>query len=401
MLKANEKIRDSLYRIHNYFPFYYEILCYANFKKETFIPTMGVKLTNTGIEVSYNEEFVNSLPDIVLGAILLHESFHVLYHHHKRTSGLNPAKANIVQDMIINSSMDKYVLHEHVRKEVASFEDQKIYYIPQEYEGKWIFENLYLWLQEKSNERNEERKKSGNPEKDHPGLSKETNKVLDHFEQAKSPYLVDVHSEDDSDLPESLKQEMIESIISKIKHRGFSSGEIEKVLEILRPKKHNWFKSFKKSFESSQGSIRNSTWSKPNRKNLPLKGFKKEGTMCNIILDTSGSMENEISKVLPYMLKQEIEYNLIQVDTDVKKIDKRLNDKKFKKVSLKGFGGTTLQPGVDLVVEKFNNYPTVLLTDGYCDKLDLTKLKKEFIILTTDKKVEYSGKVKKQIVIEG
>ena len=62
-----------------------------------------------------------------------------------------------------------------------------------------------------------------------------------------------------------------------------------------------------------------------------------------------------------------------------------------------------MQPAVDYVVENFNEYNTVLLTDGYCDNLNLSELNGKILMISVGVKVpiaKSNGKVK-QIVLEG
>jgi predicted metal-dependent peptidase len=67
-----------------------------------------------------------------------------------------------------------------------------------------------------------------------------------------------------------------------------------------------------------------------------------------------------------------------------------------------GLGGTVLQPAIDYVVENFNEFNTVVLTDGYCDSLDLSRVKGKVLMVSIGTKVPITrsnGKVK-QIMVE-
>ena len=69
---------------------------------------------------------------------------------------------------------------------------------------------------------------------------------------------------------------------------------------------------------------------------------------------------------------------------------------------IKGLGGTIMQTGFDYVVEHFNQYNTVLLSDGYTDSLDLSKVKGNVLMISVGVKIPIArsnGKVK-QIVLE-
>ena len=83
-------------------------------------------------------------------------------------------------------------------------------------------------------------------------------------------------------------------------------------------------------------------------------------------------------------------------------VEKLKSGKKLDSVKLVGFGGTVLQPAVDYVVENFNEFNTVILGDGYCDSLDLSKIKGKLLIISAGVKIPVSktnGKIK-QILVE-
>jgi predicted metal-dependent peptidase len=150
------------------------------------------------------------------------------------------------------------------------------------------------------------------------------------------------------------------------------------------------------------GTLKQKTIVKPNRRQISgLKGNRKVKTKINCILDTSGSMGGTFERVLSYVYRSDIEINLIEADTEVKWIENIKNKRKLETMVIKGLGGTILQPAVDLVGDQFNDFNTVVLTDGICDSLDLSKIKGRVLIISIDVKVPISrsnGKVKQIIV---
>ena len=79
------------------------------------------------------------------------------------------------------------------------------------------------------------------------------------------------------------------------------------------------------------------------------------------------------------------------------------NKKKLEVVQIKGLGGTVMMPAFEVVIEKFNQYNTVLLTDGYTDQLVFQILNGRVLIITTDQECGISSKPKKgirQIVVD-
>jgi predicted metal-dependent peptidase len=113
-------------------------------------------------------------------------------------------------------------------------------------------------------------------------------------------------------------------------------------------------------------------------------------------------MGNTFEKVLSYIYRNDIEVNMIQADTQVNWVEKFMDQKKIDRMKILGMGGTVLQPAVDYVVEHFNQYNTCILTDGYCDNLQLDKIKGKVLIISIGVKVpiaKSNGKVK-QICVD-
>ena len=59
---------------------------------------------------------------------------------------------------------------------------------------------------------------------------------------------------------------------------------------------------------------------------------------------------------------------------------------------MKGFGGTILQPAIDYIGEKKQQpRPLVIMTDGYTDHLDVSKIRDKVVVLTTGVNPPISG----------
>ena len=120
-----------------------------------------------------------------------------------------------------------------------------------------------------------------------------------------------------------------------------------------------------------------------------------------MLLDTSGSMSGLFNRVLEYIYRNDIEINLVESDTEVKWVQTLKSKKQIESIPIHGLGGTILQPGVGYLVDNFNQYNTVILTDGYCDSLDLSQLRGSVLIISAGVKVpitKSNGKVKQIIV---
>jgi predicted metal-dependent peptidase len=457
-------------------PYYGEFNLFVNFHEVTDskrIDTCAVNVTSKGMQFYYNPKFLERMSQKESNFIVLHEDFHLLFNHPKRTvtGGFDHKLSNIAQDMIINHVIWEDINHNFV--EIPKDEDGKnmALFIPKEYKGKLIFEEVYEWLREEQDKWKKKQKSgqscqscggsgkekgekgqgqgqgqqdpngqgdgqgqgegegqgncpdckgsgngqgqdsSGNPSYGpygkNPGKDGETidtwsmDQLFDNLENNQGQYL-DQHLNDD--VPEELREAMIKDTMDRLQARGLASGNMEATLNKLRKQRKDYLKEIKRSISSVIfGTQKQKTIVKPNRRQVQgLKGNRKIKTKINCILDTSGSMGGTFERVLSYIYRNDIEVNLIEADTNVKWIQTIKSKRKLESLPIKGLGGTVLQPAIDLVADRFNEYNTVVLTDGYCDSLDLSKIKGKILMISIGTKVPITrsnGKVK-QIMVE-
>ena len=241
-----------------------------------------------------------------------------------------------------------------------------------------------------------------NPGKDGDAIdtwSKE--QIFDDMENNNGEYL-DKHIGDD--VPEEMRDAMVKDVMERLAARGLAAGNVEQTLAKLQKKRKDYLKEIKRAVSNMIfGTVKQKTIVKPNRRQIAgLKGTRKVKTKINCILDTSGSMGGTFERVLSYIYRNDIEVNLIEADTEVKWVENIKKKRQLETMVIKGLGGTMLQPAINLVAEQFNEFNTVVLTDGYCDSLDLSKIKGKVLMITIGVKVPISrsnGKVK-QIVVD-
>jgi predicted metal-dependent peptidase len=457
-------------------PYYGEFNLHVSFHEQDSIGTCAVNVTSKGMNFYYSPKFLENMSQKEVNFITLHEDFHLLFNHPRRTvTGQYDHKlSNIAQDMIINHVIWEDIPHAFV--EIPKSPDGKnmALFVPKEYTGKLIFEELYEWLKEEKDKWQQDQKKNSecqscngtgqkdgqkgqgqnqkdgqsqngqgdgqsqdgkgegngescpdcngtgneggkdstgkpsygpygkNPSKDGESLdtwSKE--QIFQDMENGSGEYL-DKHIGDD--VPEDMRDAMVKDVMERLAARGLSAGNVEQTLNKLRKKRKDYLKEIKRAVSSVIfGTVKERTIVKPNRKQISgLKGNRKVKTKINCILDTSGSMGGTFERVLSYIYRNDIEINLIEADTEVKWIENIKSKRKLETMVIKGLGGTILQPAINMVAEDFNQYNTVVLTDGYCDSLDLSKIKGKVLMISIGVKVPISrsnGKVK-QIVVE-
>ncbi len=475
-------------------PYYGEFNLHVNFHEQDTIGTCAVNVTSKGMNFYYSPKFLADMSQKEVNFITLHEDFHLLFDHPKRTvTGQYDHKmSNIVQDMIINHIIWEDITHDFV--EIPKSPDGKnmALFVPKEYTGNLIFEELYEWMKEEKEKWKKEQeknacktcngsgkkdkqnqngqgekqdqngdgqdKKEGQGDGQQPGdgqgdgqqpgdgqgqgqqdcpdcngsggdgdtdssgkpsygpygknphgkegsvdtWSKE--KLFQDLEEGGNGEYLDSHIGDE--VPEEMRNGMIKDVMERLAARGLSAGNVEQTLNKLRKKRKDYLKEIKRAVSNMIfGTVKERTIVKPNRKSISgLKGNKKVKTKINVGLDTSGSMggQGTFERVLSYVYRNDIEINFMESDTQVNWVERIKSKKQLESIPIKGLGGTCLQPMIDHIVEHFNDCNSVLLTDGYTDTLDFSKVKGKVLIISVGVKCPISrsnGKVK-QIVIE-
>jgi predicted metal-dependent peptidase len=431
--KANPKLIDSsLYMMKNH-PFYSEILLGCNFFEDKTVPTAGVNVTFSGFNFYYNNDFLNALNEKQINFLIVHEIYHLLSNHcnRKNIENYNHTLANVVQDMIINTSILQTYGEEF---EVPA---EELYLIPEEYNGELIYEILYDWLIEKKKEQEQNQKNNNEKKKQEQGKKEQDKnkgqkqdqqksesdrgnspektgkngslwgegweKVLDNLNEEEGFGQIDIHFEDE--VPEEIREAMIKDIIQSCTAKGIVSNNIEVILGKIRKSRKNYLNQIKFEISMMMGKYKEKTWQRFSRRGSDSmsKGCKKYQKEMNVVLDTSGSMGKDFEKALSYVFFHGITMNMVQCDTEVKKVSKITSLNQLKKEKIVGLGGTTLSPALDYIAtdKKMRNLPTLILTDGYTDTLRVNQLSKQCLILSNGVTcpVDSNNKVK-QIIID-
>ena len=399
--------------IQSYFA---EFLLFMNHLETNTIPTMGVNIQSNGMNLYYNPRFIQSLHSKDLMFIMIHECFHLLFDHTKRSIFYNKELANIAQDAIINTIIVEDIIKQTNEKmekigksdviDIPKYRDEffldkdgnfildekgdKIknpmfsknmgIFIDKDYTGEHIFENYYQYLKDKQEDykkRKEQQKPSGDSDGqggkgEGDGIPKDSfgkpsygnngkgnvecsslDSIFDSLEKGEQVTL-DTHIEDDI-TPEARKS-IVNDFMQRLKNRGLVTADMESTLNKLRKSKKDYLKEIKRQISSNIiGTSKMKSITRPNRRGIEgIKGKKKFKNAINCILDTSGSMGNEFEKVLAYIYQNDIEVNLIQIDVNVKSVNVIKNKTDLQRTVIKGHGGTMLQPGIDYISDDKN-----------------------------------------------
>lgn len=185
---------------------------------------------------------------------------------------------------------------------------------------------------------------------------------------------IDDHStlEDSDELAESTIKEVID--VAKVRGWGNVSGNtVAKLEELIKPSKINWKQHLRNALAShifSHGQIYENSWSRRNRRQLPLPGIKKLSNRAVIGVDTSGSISQaeleqfftEIEKIV----KDGSMLTIVQWDTSVKSVWNEYQKGDWRKIQIKGRGGTDVQNMFDWMIDnKKSKDLLIMFTDGW------------------------------------
>jgi predicted metal-dependent peptidase len=428
-------------------PYYGEFSLFINFI-EAKIGTCGVNVSKKGMNFYWDRDFIEKQTRGSMIFIIIHEVLHLLCRHQKRFVGMDKKLANMAADMIINTAIQQDImigdrLGDQIEIPVDDEKKNSGVFVPKEYEGKHIFEDVYIWLKNRydtwkeahpeysvkklSKEDIENLRKNGlenlpwapNLPKGREELDSEGNPRYDKYAQGDTEmYSLPTFFEDleltkgmsfdahfDDDVPEEVKNEVVGAVMDKLKARGLETGSITNILNKIRKQKKDYLKYIKRALSNDVfGVIKSKTIVKPNRRAIEgLKGKRKYKTEINAILDTSGSMSGSFEKVLSYIFQHDVQINLLQCDTEVKDVLKISKMSDLQKMQIKGLGGTCISPALSFIANnpKLNNKNSVILTDGYTDVFDFSNIKGYTLIISTGAEVKYINNKNrvKQIII--
>jgi predicted metal-dependent peptidase len=145
-------------------PYYGEFNLHVNYysrPNDPSLPTAGVNVTSKGMNHYYNPAFLDGLTQEQANFLVLHETFHLLFNHPKRTrmGGYDHKLSNIAQDMIINQILVQDIKPDFIEIPKDQFGRNTALFIPKEYEGEWVFEILYDYLKQRKEEFEKRREK--------------------------------------------------------------------------------------------------------------------------------------------------------------------------------------------------------------------------------------------------
>jgi predicted metal-dependent peptidase len=318
----HDKLMKTSIIFSSFFPFYAEFMLSFNIYEKEDIMTAGTNTSMKGMNLYYAPSFVDKLTQEESNFLMMHEINHQIFNHIERGKSYDRNISNIAMDMIINSLIVKEIESKYmtpINNDIA-----KALFVPLEYKDVWVFEKLYEWLnntkpnygkngkqkQDKGEGKDKQQgngsgqgqqqkqqqgqggsggedEQEGQGEEDgnnSGGFCKDTNKILEDIDQYKKgkkkikEYL-DKHMEDE--VPQDMKESIVNDVIERCRQRGLVAGAFEKILDGLRKPSKDYLKEIKRNICNMVGGKKKRTWMRPNRKELPIKGYKKQRVGIN------------------------------------------------------------------------------------------------------------------------
>jgi predicted metal-dependent peptidase len=371
---AKGRLESAISRLICFQPLYGEVFLHLNKKPSTKVSTMGVGVVRrVDLALFYNQEFVDSLTDVELRAVLKHEALHVLLHHLSRSKhfAFNMRGYNIAADIVINQNVEGL-------PDGALY--PKTFDLPTDQSSEWYYGAL-----------KKEADKQG--------------KDFDEFMEGRGG-LVDDHSEwgeFDDDIVSEKVRNIAEKAIKAQEQKGWGNINGNIVSQIMAANRPvvNWKKEVRYFINKLVLMGRKRTRMRPNRRyGNASPGTKRDYTSRLLVgFDTSGSVSDEQLKYFATELNGMIDHvivDFIQFDTILHDEPKPFSKKKLN-IDIVGRGGTCFHPIIELADEKKYD-GLIVFTDGYAPFPDKPRARMLWAVTDRDKDVSFP--YGKKVVIE-
>jgi len=362
-------------------------------------------MATDGVNIYWNDEFVKTLTDKEIQAVLVHEASHVIWEHPLRIGKRNHAIWNVATDYVINSWI-AYDLYMELPKDGL---------LDRKYRGQSA-EQVYRTLtnddealqdaidemKSKSDDSDSDESESGEGEGDSDnegeGEGKGSGKSLTEELENMKPSSGGVSMPKDEEGNE-LSESALSEIKEKIQRTISRADKLESVcndgssimggaVQTMNESYVDWVDVMKDLLTSAISN--NPTWSRLNKRhswrgvNLPSKDKEPQGGEIVVAIDTSCSVSQEELNIFAtetQSLCEECGINKIRVtycDTSIIRNpttgewwDEFDLDNEELEFNLRGGGGTRFEPPFNLFNDETDDTDDVIafiyFTDGYCD----------------------------------
>ena len=421
--KMPDKISNICIRWQTESPFFAEFLLRFIYEENESCPTsaIGFNKINHKLHFIYNSKFLDKLNLMEVEGLAVHEIMHILHRYDNRIGDRINEIFNISQDACINRIIKETTIGgkklELPKGGVDLSEIEKMGYA-----GEPISELIYDFLYERadkivicstgaggkggtgnecpncggsgkveegsdgegsggsggSDKKGDKSSKDKNG-KDGKGKNQKDCPVCGGSGKIKNKIILrttDDHTKNEKK-PTEIEKAVIEELINSARTRSWGnvSGNIkDEVNGLIQTKKIPWQRKLAvimSKYVHQSGNIYENTWSKRNRRSLPLPGIRKLSKKILVTVDTSGSISREDLKMffgqIEKLIKDYSKMTLIQWDTRVSSTE-QYKKGAWKKIEIKGRGGTDPQDLYDNLHKNHSRISVVVnFTDSFFD----------------------------------
>lgn len=358
-----DRVREGFRRIGLTFPYLAGLIAKMKPELDRRVDTLGIFASG---RLLVNPEFAGNLSEQDLMFVLTHELYHLTLRTHERGEGTNPRDFNYAHDYIINDILrDEFQVAQipaggldwhgarHLSAEKILGDMQRDPYL----------RPRCCWGGE------------GRPGWDEPPQPGEgSGDVLDNeLERQWFPSSGREQGERIREVHEqAARAANMQALLEVMRGRGHDpagqTGMVNVLRGLYRPP---WELALQRWLESVSPSDR--SYARPsrrgaNRSDVVLPGRKREGWTLHIVLDTSGSMVEELPRALGAIADfcQAVgvdQVHVIQCDTEIGR-DEILAPAELHHWQVTGYGGSDLTPAMMRLAENPEVQAAVILTDG-------------------------------------
>lgn len=336
------------------------------------VPTMGVFASGRMVA---NRQFVAKLKENELIFVLAHELLHLALRTHDRAKGSGRLEFNYAHDYIINDILRAELGFTHVPAgglDMPGAKEKSAEQIVLEMrkDGDRMQSKTQVWDGQSVSARGALNKSGQSGQQ---GSSDAGDVMDDAKERELFPECKGGQAAQSKDMQgRAAKALALGKAMGALKGRGVESGDVTQTVMALRGiYKTPWEIALQKWIESAAPGER--TYLRPSRRevsgsDIVLAGRKRESWMLNVVLDTSGSMSDEIPRALGAIADfcEQLsvdEIRLMQCDAAVTG-DEMLSPEALANYQVSGFGGSDLSPAMRSLAEDDRVTAALVITDG-------------------------------------
>jgi len=415
-------LKKAMHLVRINIPYLSELLDHVDLVSSRHIETAGI--TATG-KLVYNPDWISSLSLDDIMFIIAHEIMHLALRSHDRSEREDSLLFNIAHDFIINYQLKELLNFSHVPANGLDWEfeyqdhypledkpaEELIVFIRDAYNNDQFKQDIFRqpWSSDPKDApkvfRDLDYKNPAN--KNRPFAEKLRELLPDQPSQPKpqtrinNDGILEIHTDvlsaeiekilfpnqthDDFDIrKKQTSQKIGEALSLKVvmekSHRftemtwGDTAGSFSQNYEALRSfHKPPWEMALQNWMEHIERTGR--TYSRPSRRgqfaDFVRPGFKREGQTLHIVLDTSGSMDDILGKILGIIASfcealMIPSVHIIQCDTEISD-DSWYSPSELLHFTVKGLGGSDMSAGMQQLAEDDQVEHALVITDGWID----------------------------------